>query len=421
MGTGEHRKVRIVGAALLATALALGAVLVAATPVAGVTTFPVRMEAGPHPAVAFSSTWAITATRTMTIASPATVTGSRRVSVPGRGVYLRIASGTLAGWWAAESRTTYRPGIVATAVYAPARTILLPAARYELYRFDAYGEITAARSIRSGGSTQFVVDRTDAVQGERELHIASGTWAGWWIPGTLSAPTPIRCTAGGPPAATTGRTVRSVSAAVGEIALTFDMGGRLTPAMSIIRYLERERVCATIFPTGAAATTTIGRQVMAEIRAHPELFEVGNHTQHHCNLRDGGGGGVCPTTRPTAAFATRELTTADAAIAALVGRRTTPYWRPPFGAVDSTLVRVAAAAGYPFTILWSVDTIDWRPPSDGGPTAASVAAKVIANRTAGGIVLMHLGGYPTRNALPAMLTGLQSARYTPTSLSALFR
>lgn len=59
--------------------------------------------------------------------------------------------------------------------------------------------------------------------------------------------------------------------------------------------------------------------------------------------------------------------------------------------------------------------------ADGGPTAASVAAKVIANRTAGGIVLMHLGGYPTRNALPAMLTGLRAAGYSATSLSALYR
>ena len=46
---------------------------------------------------------------------------------------------------------------------------------------------------------------------------------------------------------------------------------------------------------------------------------------------------------------------------------------------------------------------------------------MIANRTAGGIVLMHLGGYPTRNALPAMLTGLRAAGYSATSLSALYR
>jgi peptidoglycan/xylan/chitin deacetylase (PgdA/CDA1 family) len=71
--------------------------------------------------------------------------------------------------------------------------------------------------------------------------------------------------------------------------------------------------------------------------------------------------------------------------------------------------------------MWSTDTIDWRPVANGGPTAAASAAKVIAGRRAGAIVLMHLGGYTTRNALPAMIAGLRSAGYTPTTLSALFR
>ena len=98
-----------------------------------------------------------------------------------------------------------------------------------------------------------------------------------------------------------------------------------------------------------------------------------------------------------------------------------PYWRPPYGAVDATLAGVAAAAGYPYTIMWSTDTIDWRTVADGGPTASAIAAKVIAGRRAGGIVLMHLGGYNTRNALPAMVVGLRAAHYAPTTLSALYR
>ena len=45
------------------------------------------------------------------------------------------------------------------------------------------------------------------------------------------------------------------------------------------------------------AQTTQGQQVMAVIKAHPELFEIGNHTMHHCNLVIGGGS---PTTAPCA-------------------------------------------------------------------------------------------------------------------------
>ncbi len=421
MGTQTPGVIRVAVSALIAALLALGALLTIAVPEAQAATFALRLEAGPQPAVSFSSSWAIVGRRTVTLASPLNVTGSVRKVVPARGVYLRVASGPLAGWWVAEGRTAYRPGIVTAVVYSPTQEIRLAAARYELYRFDPTGALTSAKGLAATAGMTLRTDRAAVVNGLRHLHVASGTWAGWWLPGSVTAPERITCTAGSPPTGTAGRLVRSVSNATGEIALTFDMGGRLTPAMSIVRYLELERVCATIFPTAAAASTTVGRQVMAEIRAHPELFEVGNHTQHHCNLRDGGGGAACPALRPSSAFATAELRTAEVTIAGLTGRHTTPFWRPPYGAVDATLVGIAARAGWPYTILWSTDTIDWRPPADGGPTAASVAAKVITSRRAGGIVLMHLGGYPTRNALPAMLTGLRAAGYTATTLSALYR
>ncbi|MHB8959475.1 MAG: polysaccharide deacetylase family protein [Candidatus Limnocylindrales bacterium] len=280
--------VRVVVSAIVALLLALSGLLTLAVPEAHSASFLIRLEAGPQPALAFSSSWAVTGRRSVTLKSPSTVYSSARTTVPGRGVYLRVASGSLAGWWVAEGRTAYRPGIVTTAVYTPARTVRLAAARYELYRFDSTGALTAAKRLVTTTSTSLHADRAAVVNGLRHVRITGGAWAGWWLPGTLAAPERITCTAGSPPRATTGRIVRSVPAATREIALTFDMGGRLTPAMSILRYLELERVCATVFPTGAAATTTIGRQVMAEIRGHPELFELGNHTQHHCNLRDGG-------------------------------------------------------------------------------------------------------------------------------------
>ena len=161
--------------------------------------------------------------------------------------------------------------------------------------------------------------------------------------------------------------------------------------------------------------------MIQEIAAHPELFELGNHTVHHCNLRDGGGGAACPASRPSAALVADELQDADATITGLGGPTTVPYWRPPYGAVDRALRLDAAAAGYPVTVMWSTDTIDWRKVADGGPTAAQSAAKVIARRRAGAVVLMHLGGWTTRNALPAMVTGLRDLGYSPTTVSALFR
>lgn len=406
----------------LLPALVLAAsVLAVQVPPAAAAGFSVRLEAGPHRAVTFGSGWTVTSSRTVTLSSPTLVTASSRRTEPPGGTWLRITSGALAGSWVRESRLAYLPGFAGSAAFSPARAITLPVGTYELYRFDAAGVMTAARARVVTAPAGVSLDRSAVVRGQRHVRIADGTWAGWWIPGSSASPVRIGCTAGDPPAGTAGVVVRSVPAATGRIALTFDMGGRLEPALRILRYLELERVCATIFPTGAMARTDVGRAVMAEIRAHPELFELGNHTVNHCNLRDGGGGSACPSTRPSDAFATRELQDADAILWELAGRHTTPYWRPPYGAVDSRLVKVAAAAGYPYTMMWSTDTIDWKRVRDGGPTAAQMAAKVVAGRTAGGIVLMHLGGYQTRNALPAMLAGLRAAGYTATSISELYR
>lgn len=406
----------VLSAILAALLLPAGAV----SPVAAAT-FTLRLEAGPQAAVRYDTTWAVTASKTFTLPSPVNATGSARAWIAGRGTWLKAASGPLSGWWVRESRVAYRPGMVASTTYAPARIVPMAAGRWELYRFATSGAMTAAKGRTVTSATHEHADRTAVINGARYTRITGGAWAGWWLPGSVNAPTRITCSAGSPPAGTTVRIVRSVTGATGEIALTFDMGGRMTPAVDIIRYLVLERVCATIFPTGAMAQTETGRAVLAEIRAHPELFELGNHTVHHCNLRDGGGGSACPATRPTAAFVTAELRDADTIIAGIAGRRTTPYWRPPYGAVDSALAAVAADAGYPYTIMWSTDTIDWRAVADGGPTASDMAAKVIAGRKAGAIVLMHLGGWNTRDALPAMVRGLRAAGYDPTTISALYR
>ena len=384
-------------------------------------TTSIRLEAGPQAGVRFDAAWRVTSRLTLTLDAPVTVPGSARRAVPAGGTWLKVTSGALAGRWVRESTVAYVVGFTPTAVYSPVRTITLPRATWELYRFDAAGVMTAARGWTTRTPTIVHLDRTAVIRGRRHVRVAGGAWAGWWIPGSAASPTRITCTAGSPPSGTAPVVVRSVAAATGEIALTFDMGGRLAPALSIVRDLELERVCATLFPTGVTAQTEIGPAVLAEVLAHPELFEVGNHTVHHCNLRDGGGGSACPTTRPSDAFVTDELTGADAIIAPLAGRHTTPYWRPPYGASDAALRRVAAAAGYPYTVLWSTDTIDWRPVADGGPTAAQTAAKVIAGRAAGGVVLMHLGGYTTLDALPAMIAGLRAAGYRPTTISALYR
>ena len=242
------------------------------------------------------------------------------------------------------------------------------------------------------------------------------------------APTPVPttgptgCTAGNRVAAGSAQTFSTIPGAGHAVALTFDMGGRLDPGVEILNLLIANRVCATIFPTGAMAQTTAGQQVMAIIRAHPELFEIGNHTMHHCNLVSGGGGS--PTTAPCSTggtpsvqFIKDELTKAAAILKQYSGQDPIPYWRAPYGAINSAVLSAAASVGYTKTFGWDIDTIDWKPISDGGPTSQQIAAKVISRAVDGSVVLMHLGGFETLDALRIMIPGLRDRAFVLTSLS----
>jgi peptidoglycan/xylan/chitin deacetylase (PgdA/CDA1 family) len=208
------------------------------------------------------------------------------------------------------------------------------------------------------------------------------------------------------------------------VALTFDMGGRLDPGVKILNFLIANEVCVTLFPTGAMAQTAEGRKIMEIVRSHPELFEIGNHTMHHCDLVRGGGGS--PTTAPcviggapSADFIRAELADAAAILRELTGQDPRPYWRPPYGSLNAAVISAAASAGYTKTFMWDIDTIDWKPISQGGPTAQQIATKVITQAEGGSNVLMHLGGYETLAALQIMVPGLRDRGFTLTSLSDL--
>ncbi len=226
-----------------------------------------------------------------------------------------------------------------------------------------------------------------------------------------------RVTAGQP------QTFSRIPGAGKAIAITLDMGGRLDPGVDILNFLIANKVCTTLFPTGAMAQTAEGKKIMAIVRAHPELFEVGNHTMHHCDLVRGGLGSPttapCAGGAPSADFIRSELTSAAAIIKDLTGQEPRPYWRPPYGSVSAGLLNAAASVGYTKTLMWDIDTIDWKPISQGGPTGAQIASKVINAAQDGSIVLDHLGGYETLTALQIMVPGLRQRGFSLTTISDL--
>ncbi|MCJ7831985.1 MAG: polysaccharide deacetylase family protein, partial [Actinobacteria bacterium] len=91
-----------------------------------------------------------------------------------------------------------------------------------------------------------------------------------------------------------------------------------------------------------------------------------------------------------------------------------PYFRPPYGAYDSEVLRAVGDAGYANTVIWDVDPRDWERP---GP--AVIANRVLATARSGSIVVMHaLKG--TAAALPAIITRLRAKGLEPVSLQEMF-
>jgi peptidoglycan/xylan/chitin deacetylase (PgdA/CDA1 family) len=291
----------------------------------------------------------------------------------------------------------------------------------------AWGTTVAQLQAWNAGRYPSLADDPDSLQAGWVLLVAAQAGA---TPLPSSTPRPATpppaalCHAGNRPSAGSAQTFYVVPDAGNGVALTFDMGGRLDPGVDILNFLIANDVCATIFPTGAMAQTTQGRAIMAIIRAHPELFEIGNHTMHHCDLVRGGSGS--PTTAPcqtggapSADFIRAELTDAETILRELTGQDPRPYWRPPYGSVNDAVISAAASVGYPKTFMWDIDTIDWKPISQGGPTAQQIATKVVTTAEGGSNVLMHLGGYETLGALQVMVPGLRERGFVLTSLSDL--
>ena len=242
------------------------------------------------------------------------------------------------------------------------------------------------------------------------LRLLPGVVVDFDAPLPTPAPTPVP-TAGPTNAPATGALVWNGSRQTDRVALTLDMGGRVEPALAIMSWLRDHGVHATIFMTGSMADSTVtdvGRQVLARIDARPDLFNLGNHSYSHPDM----------TTLSTAGMIS-ELQRAEAAIDGHAAASPRPFFRPPYGAWSKTLLNAAASVGYRYTVMWDIDTIDWKPIAEGGPTAQQIVDKVVSQAQGGSIVLMHLGGYETLEALPGIVGGLQARGFQLVTLETM--
>jgi cellulose synthase/poly-beta-1,6-N-acetylglucosamine synthase-like glycosyltransferase/spore germination protein YaaH/peptidoglycan/xylan/chitin deacetylase (PgdA/CDA1 family) len=201
--------------------------------------------------------------------------------------------------------------------------------------------------------------------------------------------------------------IRRYGYAPGKIVLTFDDGPDPDYTPRILDILKREKVPAAFFVVGSMAE----KNISILRREFEEGYEIGNHTFFHPDISTIG----IPRVN-LELNATRKL------IESVTGRSTILF-RPPFNAdaEPQTLAEVIPVAesrrqSY-ITIGESIDPWDWQP----GVTADSIIARVMRQKDAGTMLLLHDAGGDTREetvrALPEIIHFFKNRGYQFTTIA----
>ncbi|HEY8416996.1 MAG TPA: polysaccharide deacetylase family protein, partial [Limnochordales bacterium] len=197
----------------------------------------------------------------------------------------------------------------------------------------------------------------DGRRGSVRFHtVALGTWRPWLRIMLVAvaalvvwqAEGPVPVPAGAPPV-TLGLDARKpvysvpVRERLVSFAVNVDWGDEYLPGM--LSVLAEREVHVTFFPTGrwAAARPDLVRQMVEG--GH----ELGNHGYRHDHPK-----ALTDQQLAELIVRNREL------LAELAGVETALF-APPYGELDPRIVRIAADTGH-WTIMWTVDTVDWRRP-----------------------------------------------------------
>jgi cellulose synthase/poly-beta-1,6-N-acetylglucosamine synthase-like glycosyltransferase/spore germination protein YaaH/peptidoglycan/xylan/chitin deacetylase (PgdA/CDA1 family) len=201
--------------------------------------------------------------------------------------------------------------------------------------------------------------------------------------------------------------IRRYGFAPKKIVLTFDDGPDPEYTPQILDILKREKVPAAFFVVGSMAE----KNISILRREYEDGYEIGNHTFFHPDIST-----ISIQRVNLELNATRKL------IESVTGRSTILF-RPPFNAdaEPQTLAEVIPVAesrkqSY-ITIGESIDPWDWQP----GVTADSILARVIRQKDAGSMLLLHDAGGDTREetvkVLPDIIHFFKSHGYQFTTIA----
>jgi peptidoglycan/xylan/chitin deacetylase (PgdA/CDA1 family) len=166
----------------------------------------------------------------------------------------------------------------------------------------------------------------------------------------------------------------------GTLVLTFDDQGTKAQVEAILDVLKEAQVHAVFFPAGKWAEQN--RELMERIEK--EGHQLGNHTYSHAHL-----------VRMTADQVRWEIEHGTGS----------GLLRLPYAERNATVEQVAKELGYQI-YGWNVDPQDWR-----GISAQQIVETVMRQVKPGAVILMHLHGKNTAEALRQLIPALREAGY----------
>lgn len=188
-----------------------------------------------------------------------------------------------------------------------------------------------------------------------------------------------------------------------QIALTFDSGWLFENTLPLLDVLDDYGIKATFFPRALWVFNPDHPET-----SYPDLAKeivkrghtMGNHSLNHPHMKE--------MSSQDIRYEIRESTRI---IQEATGVR--PFlFRPPFGEYNQEILTILGEEGYPYTVMWTVDTHDWADKINGKQvTVDYIVQRVLANASNNGIILMHVGGAKTIEALPLLIEGLRDMGY----------
>ena len=153
----------------------------------------------------------------------------------------------------------------------------------------------------------------------------------------------------------------------------------------ILKVLNEHQTKATFFFDGSWVKKNPDLAKMIKEAGH----EIGNHAYSHPDLK-----------QRSVAQTTEELQKTNDVIKETLG--ITPKWfAPPSGSFNEATIQVADQLDMK-TILWTVDTVDWRKPA-----TSEMVRRVVSKVENGSMVLMH-PTKPTAEGMETMITDIKA-------------